>query len=91
VGGTPGLGPDHVGGRSKTEEPDPMNLARGLSGGGTGHREGPEGEAAMIRSAPGNSLLWDSTGSLARGYWRAIGIKPPARMVTNSGTHGVAP
>ena len=41
-----GSGPDHVGGRPAAEDPDPIDLARGLGGGGAGPREGREGEAA---------------------------------------------
>ena len=41
-----GCGPDHVGGRPTAEDPDPIDLARGLGGGGAGPREGREGEAA---------------------------------------------
>ena len=45
--GGPGLGPDQVGCRATTaEDPDPIDLARGLGGGDARHREGPEGEAA---------------------------------------------
>jgi hypothetical protein len=41
----PGLGPDHARDLERTEEPDPIDLARRLGGGRAGQREGPEGHA----------------------------------------------
>jgi hypothetical protein len=43
-GWVPGLGSDQVGGDSKTEDSYPIDLARGLGGGGAGCREDFEGE-----------------------------------------------
>ena len=46
-----GLGPDHFGGHgSRTQDPDPVDLARGLGAGGAGHGESPESEAADERA-----------------------------------------
>jgi hypothetical protein len=45
-GWAPGLGPDQVGGHPKTQDPDPIDISRGLGGDRAGHREDRESEAA---------------------------------------------
>jgi hypothetical protein len=42
----PGLGPNHVGGRSSPEHSDSVDLARRLGAGNAGHRKQAKGEAA---------------------------------------------
>jgi hypothetical protein len=42
-----GAGADHIGGRgNRTQDADPVDLARGLGARDVRHREGAEGEAA---------------------------------------------
>jgi hypothetical protein len=61
-----GLGAGHVGGRLDPEESDPINLARGLTGGDTGRREEPQAETADERSP----LINGSPNPSAAAVWR---------------------
>ena len=87
MAGTPGLGPDHVGGHPKTEDPDPVDLARGLGGGGAGHREGPEGEAAEEGAPVHHSMTWSARSRIDGGMVRPSALAV-LRLITSSNLVG---
>src|SRR5262245_62965074 len=64
----PGLRPDHVGDHSTgTEDPDPVALARRLTGREAGHAEDPDGQAAnegapVHQSITTSVCIWNDAG-----------------------------
>src|SRR5713226_2209944 len=87
-GRVPGPGPDHVGGRATTgEDPDPIDLARGLGAGGARRREGREGEAADEGAPVHHSITWSARSSSDGGIVRPIAFA--ARIfITSSNFEG---
>src|SRR5207245_3591998 len=68
-----GLRPDHVGGRgSRTQNPDPVDLARGLGAGYAGHRKSAEGETAEEGTPVHQSFTSSRSAAWAPG-WRMAG------------------
>ncbi len=66
-----------------TEDPDPIDLAPGLGGGGAGHREGPEGEAADGGAPVDHSMTWSARRGIDGGTVRPSAVA--VRMLsTNS-------
>jgi hypothetical protein len=74
----------------QTEDPDPIDLARGLGADGARHREGPEGEAADEGAPVHHSMTWTalrfstSSNFVGCSTSRSAGL-PPLRILSIEG------